>query len=160
MPPEPEARRARLDALEKRVAELEAQRRVVVRSRPPARPRRGPGLRWAEARSEDVLGKAGIALLLVGVLFLLRYGIEQGWLTAGVRVAGAGAVGAVLLGLGLRLREARPTLGRLLTGGGGAACYGSLWTASLLYPPLPGRVAVVGVAAGAARVVAPALAQA
>src|SRR5690606_35208641 len=151
MPPDPDDDlRARVEALERRVAELEAQRRGVVRPRPRAAPRRGWGLRWAEARSEDVLGKAGIALLLVGVLFLLRYGIERGWLTPAVRVAGAGVVAAVLLGLGQRLRERRHTLGRLLTGGGIAAFYGTLWTASLLYPLLPVPVAFVGLAAVAA----------
>src|SRR5690606_11852221 len=79
--------RARLDALERRVAELERQARTV---RPLRRAttvtKRAVGFRWAEARSEDVLGKAGIALLLVGVLFLLKYTLEQGWLTAAVRV--------------------------------------------------------------------------
>ncbi len=143
--------RARLDALERRVAELERQARTV---RPLRRAttvtKRAVGFRWAEARSEDVLGKAGIALLLVGVLFLLKYTLEQGWLTAAVRVAGAGGVGAVLLGLGLRLRATRPTLGRLLTGGGIAAFYGTLWTASLLYPLLPVPLAFLGLAAVAA----------
>lgn len=162
MSPAPDDLRARLEALEQRVAELEKQRLrpltpTLRRSaRADGGPKRGWGLRWAEARSEDVLGKAGIALLLVGVLFLLKYTLDQGWLTAAVRVAGAGVVGAVLLGLGVRLRSARPTLGRLLTGGGIAAFYGTLWTASLLYPLLPVGLAFAGLAvvAGVALVLA------
>ncbi|MFN3595820.1 MAG: DUF2339 domain-containing protein [Rubricoccaceae bacterium] len=143
---------ARIEALEARVAALEATLARAEAARP-ARPRRTAQpltLRWREARSEDVLGKVGIALLLVGVLFLLKYSLDRDLLTPAVRVAGAGAIGALLVGLGLRLRRRRPTLGRLLTGGGIAALYGTLWTASTLYPLLPlwgAFGAMVGVAA-------------
>ena len=147
MTPESDDLRARLAALERRVAELEAQR---PRRTPADRLRRGWGLRWAEARSEDVLGKVGIALFLLGVLFLLKYSLDQGWLTPAVRVAGAAAIGAALLALGLQLQPTRPVLGRLLTGGGIAAWYGTLWTASLVYPLLPVPVAFVGMAVVAA----------
>ena len=162
--------RARIDALEARVAELEAARAAGAaerspvarpeawRQRPPARGARGPrreappGLRvrWAEAKSEDVLGKVGIALFLLGVLFLLREAVDRGWLTAAVRVAGAGAIGAALVASGMRLRRGRPVLGRLLTGGGIAALFGTLWTAGVLYPLLPAAVALAGMAAVAA----------
>ena len=146
---------ARVEALENRVADLEA-RLVRARTRaasPPARrAKKPPGLRvkWAEAKSEDVLGKVGIALFLIGVLFLLREAVERGWLTAAVRVGGAGVLGAVLVALGLKLRDSRPILGRLLTGGGIAALYGALWTAASLYPLLPSAVALAGMAGVAA----------
>ena len=146
---------ARVEALEDRVAELEA-RLARARVRPGAPPSRRaktpPGLRvrWAEAKSEDILGKVGIALFLIGVLFLLREAVERGWLTAAVRVGGAGVLGALLVALGLKLRDSRPVLGRLLTGGGIAALYGALWTASALYPLLPTFVALAGMAGVAA----------
>ncbi|HIG75378.1 MAG TPA: DUF2339 domain-containing protein [Bacteroidetes bacterium] len=148
--------RARIEALEARVAELEAQRAPSARPaggpRRRERPARPPGLRvrWAEARSEDVLGKVGIALFLVGVLFLLKEAVDRGWLTAAVRVGGAGAIGAALIVLGERLRDGRPVLGRLLTGGGIAALFGTLWTAGVLYPLLPPLVAFAGMAGVAA----------
>jgi len=160
-PPDPDLL-ARVQALERRVATLEAERAHPLRpatdaaSTPPVVPppltRRfpTPGVKWAEVNSEDVLGKVGIALLLVGVLFLLKYTLDRELLTPAVRVGGAGAIGGVLLVLGLRLRDTRPTLGRLLTGGGIAALYGSLWAAALLYPLLPTPVAFVGMAAVAA----------
>lgn len=157
---------ARVAALEARVAELEGAlakrpaKRPTPRPvrRPPeasgARPRPAapPGLRvrWAEARSEDVLGKVGIALFLLGVLFLLKMAVDQGWLTAPVRVGGTGVIGAVLVAGGMRLRRQRPILGRLLTGGGIAALYGALWTASALYPLLPPILALAGMAGVAA----------
>lgn len=141
--------RARLEALEARVAALEARRPAPMA---PARERtrRLPTWRLAEARSEDLLGKLGVALLLVGVLFLLRWTIEQGLLTAAVRVAGVGVLGAGLVAAGTRLRAARPVLARLLAGGGLAALYGALWTAAVLYPALPTVAAFAGLALVAA----------
>ena len=147
---------ARIAALERRVDELEA-RLAQARLRPArtvaerverARP---PWMRWSEVRSEDVLGKAGIALLLVGVLFLLQYALDLELLTPAVRVGGAGALGAALVALGLWLsRRGRPALGRLLQGGGVAALYGTLWAASQLYGLIPLGLAFAGLAAIAA----------
>ncbi len=160
-PDDPAALRARLDALEARVVVLEASRARALdaarRSAPggaapasDARPRRLPSWRLPEARSEDLLGKLGVALLLVGVLFLLKWAVDQGLLTAAVRVAGAGALGVALVAAGARLRASRPVLARLLAGGGLAALYGTLWTAAVLYPAMPAAVAFVGLAAVAA----------
>ena len=147
---------ARIAALERRVDELEARlagarlrpARTVAERVEAARP---PWMRWSEVRSEDVLGKAGIALLLVGVLFLLQYALDLDLLTPAARVGGAGALGAALVALGLRLsRRGRPTLGRLLQGGGVAALYGTLWAAGQLYGLVPLGVAFAGLAAVAA----------
>ncbi|MDT0632990.1 DUF2339 domain-containing protein [Rubrivirga sp. S365] len=152
----PRSADARIAALEERVADLEA-RLAQARVRPArtlgerverARP---PWMRWSEVRSEDVLGKAGIALLLIGVLFLLQYALDLDLLTPAVRVGGAGALGAALLALGLRLsRRGRPTLGRLLEGGGVATLYGTLWAASQLYGLIPLGAAFAGLAGVAA----------
>ncbi len=146
----------RLEALERRVAELEARpappppplRRAWNALPPPLTSLAGP--RVAEKDSEDVLGKVGIALLLVGVVFLLKYTIDRDLLTPAVRVAGAALIGIVLLVVGQRLRERRRVLGRLLAGGGVAALFGSLWTASALYPLLPPAVGLAGMAVVAA----------
>lgn len=151
MPDDPDLQ-ARIDALEARVADLEARLdRTRMRTTRP-RPTQPPGLRirWAEAKSEDVLGKVGIGLFLLGVLFLLKEAVERGWLTEAVRVGGAGVIGAALVAVGLRLRGPRPVLGRLLTGGGVAALFGTLWTAGALYQQLPPFLALAGMAGVAA----------
>ena len=144
----------RIAALERRVADLEARLAGVRPARSVAdrlERARPPWMRWSEVRSEDVLGKAGIGLLLIGVLFLLQYALDLELLTPAVRVGGAGALGAALLALGLRLsRRGRPTLGRLLQGGGVAALYGTLWAAGQLYGLVPLGVAFAGLAAVAA----------
>src|SRR5215208_6314386 len=43
-----------------------------------------------------LVARAGVVLLLVGVSFLLRMGVEQGWLTPAVRVAGGVVIGGAL----------------------------------------------------------------
>ena len=97
----------------------------------PAAPR--PRLAVPAVHMEDVLGKAGIGLVLVGVVFFLKWTIDQGWLTPAVRVGGAAAFGVALVAAGLRLRTSRSVLGGALGGGGLAVLYGSLFAASALY---------------------------
>jgi uncharacterized membrane protein len=147
----------RIAALERRVEELESRgalstppplRRYWPALPPPLARLTGPAS--SEAESEDILGKVGIGLLLVGVLFLLKYTIDRDLLTPAVRITGAAAIGVVLLVVGQRLRERRRVLGRLLAGGGVAALFGSLWTASALYPLIPPAIGLAGMAAVAA----------
>lgn len=141
--------------LEARVAALEAElarRPTAPPVLPPTAPspvlapvRRAPAARRFSAAAftgEDALGKLGIALLLVGVVFFLKWTIDQGWLTPGVRVLGAAALGAALVVAGLRMRTTRANLGGVLAGGGLAALYGSLFAASLLYGMLAPGVAL------------------
>ncbi|MBE2187640.1 MAG: DUF2339 domain-containing protein, partial [Rhodothermales bacterium] len=141
----------RLADLEARVAALEAElarRRAappptaLPPGQPPRRARLGRRFSAAAFTGEDMLGKVGIVLLLVGVVFFLKWTIDQGWLTPGVRVLGAAALGAALVAGGLRLRTSRPALAGVLAGGGLAALYGSLFAASLLYGMMAPGVAL------------------
>ncbi len=52
--------------------------------------------------SEFWINKAGIGLLLLGVIFLFKYSIDQGWITPAIRI-----VFGLALGLGLALAGAR-----------------------------------------------------
>jgi uncharacterized membrane protein len=69
------------------------------------------------------VARAGVVLLLVGVSFLLRMGVEQGWITPAVRVAGGVAIGVALSAFGLLARTSRPAYSQLLVGGGVVAFY-------------------------------------
>lgn len=125
--------------LQERVARLEAEvaelRRALVATRAaqpalgigrtqmptPTRVRRPvPEFLWD---GEFWLNKLGIGLLLLGVAFLFRYSIEQGWLTPAVRVAFGLAVGTALLLAGLRMDAARRRFTPVLLGGGIATFY-------------------------------------
>ena len=68
-------------------------------------------------KSEDWLNKIGIGLLLVGVLFLFKYSVDQGWIVPSLRAAFGFVLGIGMLYLGFRLRESRVQLGRVLMGG-------------------------------------------
>lgn len=88
---------------------------------------------WAGLRSEDWLNYAGIGLFLFGVVFLLKYSIEQGWLGPVVRVGFGGALGLVLLRTGLRLPSSRTRLRQVLLGGSSATFYASTFAAYQFY---------------------------
>src|SRR5829696_1449945 len=83
------------------------------------------------------VARAGVVLLLVGVSFLLRMGVEQGWLTPAVRVAGGVIIGFALSAFGLRARTSRPAYSQLLVGGGVVAFYLSAFGAWSVWQLVP-----------------------
>ncbi len=89
------------------------------------------------------LSKVGIGLLLLGVAFLFKYSIEQGWITPVVRLASGAAVGTALTAWGLQVHGSQRSLSRVLLGGGIAAFYMVGFAASQLYGLLPNSAALV-----------------
>jgi uncharacterized membrane protein len=105
---------------------------------PAARPAVQP---TAEERGLDLeekiggrwLQHAGLIVLLLGVAFFLRYAFEHEWLSPAVRV-GVGIAGGIVMALaGLRLAARYRAYGLLLTGGGIAALYLSVYAGLNLY---------------------------
>src|SRR5215208_245292 len=84
-----------------------------------------------------LVARAGVVLLLVGVSFLLRMGVEQGWLTPAVRVAGGVIIGSALSAFGLLARTSRPAYSQLLVGGGVVAFYLSAFGAWSVWQLVP-----------------------
>jgi uncharacterized membrane protein len=133
----------RVERLERMVAEIHA---TLAQTTPPPPPRRlrarapaplgapGPGLveAWAH-QSEQWLGRVGLGLLFLGLVYLFNYSIEQGWITPPVRVGVGLAIGTLLLVLGLRLQERRRSYSHLLLAGSLAVYYVSGFAASQLY---------------------------
>lgn len=135
--PTPPAVDDRLARLERRVEELVA--RLDSLAPPPASPDVAPSAalreraeRWA-LRGEQWTGRVGLALLFLGLVFLFQYSIEQGWITALVRVLFGLTVGGAFLGLGLRLEARRPSYSAILLAGAIACFYATGWAASQLY---------------------------
>ena len=83
------------------------------------------------------VARAGVVLLLVGVSFLVRMGVEQGWLTPAVRVTGGIVIGVALSAFGLRARASRPAYSQLLVGGGVVAFYLSAFGAWSVWHLVP-----------------------
>jgi hypothetical protein len=107
-------------------------------------------------RSEFWLNKVGVGLLLLGVAFLFKYSVDQGWLTAPLRVGFGLLIGAVLLERGLRFAETRPQFSQVLLGGGVGAFYITGFAAYQLLHVVPYAaafgfmIAVTGLAFGLA----------
>jgi uncharacterized membrane protein len=79
------------------------------------------------------LNKVGIGLLLLGVIFLFKYSVDQGWLTPMLRVATGLVIGTALAMAGMQLGGKRPALSQVLIGGSIAAYYSSGFAAFQLY---------------------------
>ncbi|NNE69248.1 MAG: DUF2339 domain-containing protein [Rhodothermales bacterium] len=146
----------RIRELEARVAELE--RRLEAPSRKPI----GTGglPRPQQARStatslieplrpvieflsgEGALARIAITLLLGGLLFLVKYGIDQGWVNELVRVGLATLAGFILMSLGVKL-SSRRILSQVLFGGGIGALYVAVFSAHVFYGLIPLTVAVI-----------------
>lgn len=78
----------------------------------------------------------GITLALAAI-FLVRYSIEQGYLSPTVRVILAALFGAVLIVGGDRMRGRDDRVAQALTAAGAAALYGALFSAVALYELVP-----------------------
>lgn len=88
----------------------------------------------------------GIALAFAGI-FLVKYSIEQGWLSPSVRVGLGIVFGLVLLGIAQWMRTKSNNLGQSLTAASVAVLYASLFAATALYDLIPAAFAFVVLAA-------------
>ncbi len=83
--------------------------------------------------SEKLINKVGMGLLLIGLAFLFKFGVDQGWLTPPVRIAFGFSLGFFLLIAGLRIGSKRRPFARVLSGGGIATFYITIFAAFQLY---------------------------
>jgi hypothetical protein len=87
------------------------------------------------------LNRVGIGLLLFGIVFLLKFAVDQNWITPPVRVGIGLAVGVGLLVVGLRVYEDRRPFSQVLLGGGIGTLYITGYAAYVLYALVPYAVA-------------------
>ncbi len=86
---------------------------------------------------------AGIGILLIGLVFLVRFAMQFAIFGPEVRLALSAVVGLVLLGIGWKHRERQRELGLILQGGGVGALYLTVVAAVKLYGMLPQALAFV-----------------
>lgn len=67
---------------------------------------------------ENLVNKIGIAVLVLGIAFFVKYAIDQNWIKETGRVAIGLACGGILVGLAHRLRNAYHSFSSVLVGGG------------------------------------------
>ena len=92
--------------------------------------------------------RTGVALVLVGLLFLFRYSIQLGWFGPGARLALGALVSAGLVAVGLI--APRKAYGILLQGAGIAGAYATAWAAYGRYGLVDETTAFIQLAAVAA----------
>ena len=91
---------------------------------------------------------AGVLVLVLGVLFFIKYAFDRHWISETLRVSVGTLVGAAIWLAGVRLAGRGYTLyGRMVAGGGLAILYLAAYAAGVLYGLVPAGVALVWMAA-------------
>ena len=93
---------------------------VAAEQRPPKVQRKTD---YEKYIGENLFGKIGIFVLILGVGFFVKYAIDNDWLGEGMRTALGFACGAALLGVAARLRNKYRSFSSLLAGGAFAVFY-------------------------------------
>ncbi|WP_187261114.1 DUF2339 domain-containing protein [Pontibacter beigongshangensis] len=80
-------------------------------------------LDWEKFIGENLINKLGIAILVLGIGFFVKYAIDQDWINEVGRVAIGILAGGILLGVAHRLRQEYKAFSSVLVGGGMAVLY-------------------------------------
>jgi uncharacterized membrane protein len=114
-----------------------------VRQTPPERPVTPPepssAAEWLAnlCSGENLLVKVGVAILFLGVSFLVKYAAQRGLFPLELRLAAADLGGCTLLAVGWRLRAQRPVYAQAIQGGGVGILYLTTYAAMRLYHLIP-----------------------
>lgn len=97
---------------------------------------------WSKVEKNDLskvltiefwLNKIGIILFLIGIVFLFKYSYDSGWISESMRVGMAFIAGVIMNVIGIRIGRQRMKYGQVLTGGGIATLYISIFAAFNIY---------------------------
>ena len=81
------------------------------------------GFSYEKFIGENLFGKIGILVFVLGIAFFVKYAIDQNWIGHTMRTALGFGVGTLLLGIAWRLGERYRAFSSLLAGGGCAVYY-------------------------------------
>jgi len=112
-------------------------------SGPASLPEKTPPAKKTKFRPEIWLGRLGIGLLLLGVLFLFQYAFQQGWIVPWLRIGFGVVLGGALIFGSRRVDACRQWFAHLLAGGGVAVWFATVCAADRLYALIPGTVALL-----------------
>jgi uncharacterized membrane protein len=111
--------------------------------REPAKP--NPIVAWFTG--PNAIARIGLAILFIGLAFLLKYAADRDFIPIELRVAGVAAAGVAMLVGGWRLRTKRAGYALGMQGAGVGVLYLTTFAAFRLYHLLPGELAFVLLAA-------------
>ena len=92
-------------------------------------------------KSEYWLNKIGIGLFLLGIVFLFKYSVDQGWLTPSIRVLIGLLTGGILVRIGLNIYSKRRHFSLVLLGGAIVTFYISGFAAYQMFNLIPYMIA-------------------
>ena len=98
---------------------------------------------WAWIFGGNTLVRAGIIILLIGIVFLLKLAVDNGVIPVELRMLTAGLAGACLLAFGWKTRMSKPQFAWALQGGGIAVMYLVIAFSASYYHVLPKNIAFV-----------------
>ena len=96
---------------------------------------------WEEFIGENLLNKAGIAVLVLGIAFGAKYSIDHDLINPLTRIVLGYMAGIILLGIALRLKERHKSFSAVLLSGGMATLYFITYAAYSFYGLFPQAVA-------------------
>jgi uncharacterized membrane protein len=141
---EASAQPAREQSLGTPVEPLQPMTQTSPETKPPRTEKPARRFRFDTLRSGEYwLNKIGIGLLLLGLIFLYKYSVDQGWLVPTVRVAFGLVLGTALLAIGLRVYQDHRHFSQVVLGGSIAAYYTTGFAAFNLYALVTYPVAFV-----------------
>ncbi len=152
-----EARVRRLEALLPSSAPEERGDFIFIAPPPPTAPRTPAAPQPAHRQPPppvtppfdvtQLLGWAGVTALVLAVAYLIKLGVDLGWLTPARQILLAIVVGVALIIAGIVLRQADRLYASLLPAGGVVILFLSTYGAHLYYRLIPYPAAVAGIAA-------------
>ncbi|MCW5605913.1 MAG: DUF2339 domain-containing protein, partial [Burkholderiales bacterium] len=92
---------------------------------------------WSRLVGGNIVAKAGVVILFLGVGFLLKYAYDNALLPAPLRLAGVALAGAGMFVAGWRLLATRRLYGLILQGGGGGLLYLDVFFGLRTYALIP-----------------------
>lgn len=88
---------------------------------------------WEQVLGGNWLARIGVLALIIGIGFFLKYAFDNNWLGPSARVILGVIAGLIMLGLGYYWRQRYPILTRVLSGGGIAVLYLSIFASFATY---------------------------
>jgi uncharacterized membrane protein len=109
------------------------------KEKPPASPK--PQISWEARIGENYLQKIGVVAVLLGVSFFLKYSFDQGWIGPSGQIAIGILIGIAFLGAGEFFVKKYEKWAHVMSGGGIAVLYFSLFATRNIYELLSVEIA-------------------
>jgi uncharacterized membrane protein len=118
---------------------------AAVEAALPAEKKRAPKKEreWEQVLGGNWLARIGVLALIIGIGFFLKYAFDNNWIGPSARIILGVIAGLIMLGAGYYWRKRYPIMTRVLSGGGIAVLYLSIFASFATYHLVGIYVAIV-----------------